>query len=96
MTWSEIVAVLGVAGTLCGIIFGYASFKRNRKADDEKEGKRDGVLLTEIGYIKSGVDDIKRKQERQEEKYDEVDHRLTVVEESTKAAHHRIDTISGI
>lgn len=91
MNWEVAVTVLGVVGTVCAIIFGYLAFKRNTKSDDEAEGKKDGVLLTEIGYIKSGVDDIKRKQEKQDEQHVEVVSRLTAVEASAKQAHHRLD-----
>lgn len=86
-----IMTVLGIAGTVCAIIFGYIAFRRNNKIDDNADGKKDGVLLTEIGYIKSGVDDIKRKQEKQDERYVEVVTRLTAVETSVEQAHHRID-----
>ena len=72
--------VLGVVGTLCAIVFGYIAFKRNNKNDNTAEGKKDGVLLTEIGYIKSGVDDIKRKQEKEDERHVQVVSRLTAVE----------------
>lgn len=86
-----IATVLGVFGTVCAIIFGFLAFKRNDKTDNTTEGKKDGIMLTEIGYIKSGVDDIKRKQEKQDEQHIEVVSRLTAVEESAKQSHHRID-----
>ena len=34
-----------------------------------EEARGDGILLTELGYVKSGIDDIKRKQEAQDAKY---------------------------
>jgi hypothetical protein len=60
-----------------------------------KAGKADGVVLTEIGYIKAGIDDIKRKQDRQDELYIKIAERLTAVEASAKQAHHRIDRLEG-
>ena len=87
--------VLGVVGTLCAIVFGYIAFKRNNKNDNTAEGKKDGVLLTEIGYIKSGVDDIKRKQEKEDERHVQVVSRLTAVEASAKQAHHILDNLEN-
>lgn len=87
---------LGLLGTVCAIAFGYATYKRNRKADDACEGKENGTMLTEIGYIKAGVDDIKRKQEQQDSRHLEVIGRLTAVEASAKQAHKRIDRIEGL
>ncbi|MGP8311786.1 hypothetical protein ACG0Z4_13060 [Enterocloster aldenensis] len=86
-------SILGVLGTVCAIIFGYAAFSRSRKKDDSEEGKQDGTLLTEIGYIKSGVDDIKRKQDKQDEQYIGVISRITAVEASAKQAHKRLDRL---
>ena len=90
-----LATALGIMGTICAIVFGYATFKRNKKIDDSTEGKESGTILTEIGYIKSGVDDIKRKQEKQDEHHIEVISRITAVEQSAKQAHHRIDRLEG-
>jgi len=87
----KVVSIVGFVGTISAIIFGYISFIRNKKMDDRNEAKQDGVVLAELGYIKSGIDDIKRKQDEQERQHIEVVTRLTAVEESVKQAHHRID-----
>lgn len=87
--------VLGILGTVCAIVFGFATYKRNKKTDDADEGKESGTILTEIGYIKAGVDDIKRKQEKQDERHLEIITRITAVEQSAKQAHLRIDRIEN-
>jgi len=88
-----LTAVIGAVGGLCAIAFGYATYKRNRKADDSSEGKESGTLFTEIGYIKSGIDDIKRKQDKQDERLLQISERLTAVEASSKQAHKRLDKL---
>lgn len=88
-------SIIGFIGTICAIVFGYIAFSRNKKIDDCSEAKQDGVVLTELGYIKSGVDDIKRKQDKQEQQHIEVVTRLTAVEQSTKQAHYRIDELKN-
>lgn len=87
------VTALGGIGTVCAIIFGFLAFQRNKSQDNRSEAKQDGAVLTELGYIKSGVDDIKRKQDKQEQQHLEVITRLTIVEESAKQAHQRIDEL---
>ena len=89
-------AIVGIVVGIAGAVFGIVTFLRNKKGDDEADGKRDGVVLTELGYIKSGVDDIKRKQDRQEEQNMQFVSRLSAVESSAKQAHKRIDRIEGI
>lgn len=91
--FTAIATGVGFVGTACAVIFGYVAFSRNKKQDDCTEAKQDGVVLTELGYIKSGVDDIKRKQDKQEQQHIEVVTRLTAVEESTRQAHRRIDEL---
>lgn len=86
-----LVAGLGVLGTISGIYFGYANYRRAESNENEQEGKQSGTLFSDIGYIKSGIDDLKRKQEKSEERHIEIITRLTSVEESTKQAHRRLD-----
>lgn len=96
MTGIEILTTaFGVLGTGCAIVFGIAAFRRNNKTDDTAEGKKDGVLLTEIGYVKAGIDDIKRKQEKEDDRHVQVVARLTAVEASAKQAHHRLDSLEN-
>jgi len=91
----ELTVVISIACTVLGAAIGYATFRKNREKDVEEEGKVDGVVLTEIGYIKAGIDDIKRKQDKQDELYIKIAERLTAVEASAKQAHHRIDRLEG-
>jgi hypothetical protein len=85
--------VIGVFGSICGIYFGYVGYKRTERKDNLREGKESATLFSDIGYIKSGIDDLKRKQEKSDERHIEIITRLTSVEASTKQAHKRIDEI---
>ena len=87
--------VIGIVGTVLAIVFGYSAWKRNQKTDDTSTGENKGTMLTEIGYIKSGIDDIKRKQDKQDERNIEVITRMTAVEASAKQAHKRLDRLEG-
>ena len=51
------------------------------------------VCAIVFGYIKSGGDDIKRKQEKEDERHVQVVSRLTAVEASAQQAHHRPDKL---
>ena len=90
----EIIAlVLSALFGMGGLVFGIITAVRNKKTDDTKEAKEDGIILTELGYIKSGVDDIKHKQREQERQNIDFVKHLTAVEESAKQAHKRIDKL---
>ena len=89
------LTILSVISTICAIVFGYMAFARNRKKDDTEEGRNAGAMLSDIGYIKSGVDDIKAEQKEQRKTNIEVVSRITAVEESAKQAHKRLDGIEA-
>ena len=91
----ELSVVIGVAGAVSSIAFGYIGYNRGMKKECKDEGKDNGALMSDIGYIKSGVDDLKRKQETSELRHYALAERVTKVEESTKSAQHRIDKIEG-
>ena len=67
--------------------------------EHKDEGKNEGVMLSEIGYIKSSIDRIEKSLNHLEERYTDLSNRLVKVEESTKNAHKRItelhDEIKG-
>lgn len=90
------LTALSVVSTVCAIIFGYVAFSRNKKKDDADEGRATGTILTELGYIKGGIDDVKSEQREQRKTNTEFVSRLTAVEESAKQAHKRIDHIEGL
>ena len=90
MTEIEIVLTLiSVLGTLSSILFAYLAFHRNSKVDEKKDGKSEGVLLSDVGYIKSSIDRIEKSLDKLQAKYDDLHSRLILVEE--KVNHHISD-----
>ena len=87
------MTVLSVISTVCAIVFGYIAFVRNRDSDKTKEAKSDATILTELGYIKGGIDDVKAEQREQRKTNTDFVGRLVSVEASAKQAHKRIDSI---
>jgi hypothetical protein len=88
--------IIGVACTILGAVLGYVAFLRNAKSDSKADGKQDGTILTELGYIKGGIDEIKAEQREQRQTNTEVLSRLASVESSVKSAHHRLDRIEHV
>lgn len=88
-----IVSGISIVAAIAGVVFGLATYNRNKKQDNAEDGKEAGIVLTELGYIKSGVDDLKRKQDKQDEQTLQLLRDLTAVQESAKQAHKRIDTL---
>ncbi len=79
--------IVGVIGAALSI----ATFFLGRTTAAKQRGMQDGTILTEIGYIKSNTDEIKRRMDEQDKRYVDVITRLTKVESSTAQAHRRLD-----
>lgn len=91
MDIGAIVTGISLIAAIAGVVFGITTYSRNKKKDNAEDGKEAGIVLTELGYIKSGVDDLKRKQDKQDEQTLQLLRDLTAVQESAKQAHKRID-----
>lgn len=87
--------LLGPICTLIGVLVAYLALRRNAVRDTEDEGRETGTVLTELGYIKGGIDDLKAENREQRKTNTEVITRLTAVESSAKQAHKRIDRIEA-
>lgn len=84
-----------LAGMAISLVFSWLAFRQRDKADTKAEAKSDGVLISDVGYIKAGVDDLKRDSRETHHTLDTYNERITRCEESCKQAHHRIDELKG-
>lgn len=91
----SLTVLISLVCTLVGAGAAILTLRRSAAKADNEEGKTSGTILTEIGYIKSGVDDIKRHQEKQDDQYLDLRQRVTTVEASAKQAHKRLDNIEA-
>ena len=91
MNGSDIaLTIISVVGTISSVLFAYLAFRRNVNKDTKEEAKNEGVLLSEIGYIKSSIDRIEKNLDRLEERYSNLSNKIVKVEESVAQAHKRI------
>lgn len=79
--------------TVIGAIIGYMTYQKKTAHDIEDDASQKTVVATKLDYISKGVDDIRLDIKAQDTKINTLVERLIKVEESTKSAHHRIDTI---
>lgn len=90
MDWSHGIALIGTA---VAIVCSLAALLRNSRNDNREEAQQQGAILTELGYIKSGVDDIKAEQRDQRKFNANVTNKLATIEASAARAHARIDRL---
>lgn len=77
---NEISIITGILSAICGIALGLLAAKRNMIIDGDKNSRESATIISEIGYIKSGIDDIKRKQEKTDERYQDLAVRVSRIE----------------
>ena len=69
---------------LISIIIAVASFFLGQISAGKADGTKEGSVLTEIGYIKSGIDDIKHWQRDEEKQRLDIQKRLAILETQMK------------
>ncbi|MFA5240444.1 MAG: hypothetical protein WC476_12160 [Phycisphaerae bacterium] len=81
------------AGVISSGVFAYTGYLKGLKKDSYSAGTARGTLETDIAYIKHRTDDVLLEQKDTNKCMTVLAERVTRVEESTKSAHKRIDTI---
>lgn len=79
---------LNVLISIIGLALSVGTFFIGRQTASKADGKQEGQILTELGYIKSGVDDMKRKMENMEKSYHSLEGRVARLEERVNIYHH--------
>lgn len=93
MNFEIIVVLVGFFASLSSIVFAYLAFKRSNKHDQKSEGKTEGVMFSDIGYIKACVDRVEKNLNRVDERDRNIVERLSKVEESVANVTKRVDNI---
>jgi len=88
-----LVAGIGVFCLIGGFAIAYFTLGRERKKDDKADGASVATITSDMGYVKSGIEGINTKLEKQADQHLEVIQRLSSVETSVKSAHKRLDYI---
>lgn len=74
------LTIVSVAGTVSSVLFAYLAFRRNDRGDRKAEGKNEGVLISDVGYIKSSIDRIEKSLDKLEQNYNRLSERVIKVE----------------
>lgn len=85
----------GVLIAIIGCIVGLAGWLRNHDTDNAKETSNMTTVIVKLENIRVGISDLKSDLKRTAEDLQGIDRRLTIVEQSAKQAHKRIDELKG-
>lgn len=75
--------IIGVISLVSSIFFAYLAFRKELNKDIMTTAKKEGTLLSDIGYIKAGIDKLERKLDKVESNYQDLLTRVIKLEEIT-------------
>lgn len=86
--------VIPLICTVLGFIIAAMTFGRNRDKDIRQDAANSAVIGTKLDNINSGVESIRIDMKSNEKSIAILSERMVRVEESSKQAHKRLDTIT--
>lgn len=84
---------LGLLIAVASLAISYFGYVLNKSKSIKTDGQQSAEVKAELGYIRKGVDDIRIDLKASEKQMVALGERVTRVEESTKQAHKRLDTM---
>ena len=91
-----IVSVIGIIGTLSSIYFAFLACKKTNMQEQKVDGKTEGAMLSDIGYIKACVDRVEKNLNKVDERYRNIAERLARFEEGLENLKRRVEEISRL
>lgn len=88
-----VFALVGFFASISSVIFAYLAFRRSDRQDQKIDGKTEGVMFSDIGYIKACVDRVEKNLNKVDERYRNIAERLAKLEESVINVTKRVDEI---
>lgn len=89
---------IGIVVPLASLCVAYLAYRHNmKKYQDEcrkvasEEGRSDGIILTQLGYMQSTLDDIKQEQRQAGKQHAELVKEVSMMQRDLKTAFSRID-----
>ena len=91
----EVTVLISAVSVAFAIFFGLKSNRRNDVKDIEERATRDATIIVKLDSISDDVKAIKDDISNINKKVESIDRRVTIVEQSAKSAHKRLDGIMG-
>ena len=91
MNFEFSIALVSFFASISSIVFAYLAFRRSDRQDQKIDGKREGVMFSDIGYIKACVDRVEKNLNKVDERYRNIAERLAKLEESLVNVTKRVD-----
>lgn len=88
-----VVSIIGIIGTVSSIFFAYLACRKSNMQEQKVDGKSEGAMLSDIGYIKACVDRVEKNLNKVDERYRNIAERVAKVEEALVNITKRVDEL---
>ena len=88
-----LTVLITLLSSIIGMLIGVLTYGKNRDKDIKNDAKEDAETKAKLDYISRGVDDIKLDNKQRDREFLKMNDRLTIVEQSVKSAHRRLDVL---
>lgn len=92
-TVALVVSICSVIVMVISCLIAFFAYKRNRKKDDKEVDERAIRMEDNVEHIRTKIDELVADEKETKAEILDLRQRVTVVEESTKSAHKRIDEL---
>lgn len=89
-----LISIIGIIGTLSSCYFAYVACNKENLNRNKEEGKTEGVIMTDIVYIKSCVERLELNLNKLDERYMDIVKKIILIEEKT--THYPNDSYKSI
>ena len=86
-----IISLLGFVTSVLSTSIAFLAFRKSDKETHKTDGKTEGVMFSDIGYIKACVDRVEKNLNKVDERDRNIIERLSKVEESLINVTKRVD-----
>lgn len=86
-----LTVVISAIGVTAAVVTGFIGYQNGLKKRSTEGGEERDVLMTDIGYIKAGIDDLKKQMVDLMQAQNELNLRVTMLEKEQKTMWKRID-----
>ena len=92
----DVTIIISFMSLLVAVAVGITIIRRNNATDDRQEASETTTLIVKLENINDGVNEIKSDMRNLRNDVQDLRDRLIMVEQSTKSAHRRLNTLEGI
>ena len=93
MDKKELITILGLLISISGMLIALITFTRKEKRNNHQDGKNQGIIISDIGFIKACIERIEKNLTIVDERYRNVVERLAKVEENLENIHQIVDNL---